>query len=182
MQLDMIGGLDSDARLGHPFGVTPSEIPEFQRQQFQRDQRYQILPAYAQDGILLSSVFQGLTELTVFENFIRQLLPLCGRWPQPKSVFVMEDVPFHHTERIEQMCYDAGVKIVYLPPCSVDLNPVESFLAELRRFMKLNWQINQENPDQGFDIFLQWCLATVGSKGQLARHHFRKAGVRIKAL
>ncbi|KFY68595.1 hypothetical protein V498_10594 [Pseudogymnoascus sp. VKM F-4517 (FW-2822)] len=164
-----------------PLGVTPSEIPKLQRQQFQREQRYQVLPAYAQDGILLSSVFQGSTELTVFEDFIKQLLPLCGRWPQPKSVLVIDDVPVHHTDRIEQMCYDAGVKIVYLSPCSADLNPVEKWLAELRRIIKLNWQTNQKIADQGFDVFLQRCIATISSNGELAKHHFRKAGVRVKA-
>jgi hypothetical protein len=45
---------------------------------FQREKRYQILPAYTQDGVLLAHVFQGSTDATVFEEFIEQLLPLCG--------------------------------------------------------------------------------------------------------
>lgn len=47
--------------------------------QFHRDQRYQILLAYAQDGIVLSRVFRGATDATVFEDFIAQLLHHCGR-------------------------------------------------------------------------------------------------------
>jgi hypothetical protein len=42
--------------------------------QFHRDQRYQILPAYAQDGIIFSRVFRGSTDATVLEDFIAQLL------------------------------------------------------------------------------------------------------------
>ena len=47
--------------------------------QFHRDQRYQILLAYAQDRIVLSRVFRGATDTTVFEDFIAQLLHYCGR-------------------------------------------------------------------------------------------------------
>ena len=57
-----------------PIGITPVQIAKFQR-----EQRYQILPAYIQDGVILARVFQGSTDGTVFEDFIEQLLPLCGR-------------------------------------------------------------------------------------------------------
>jgi transposase len=109
-------------------------VAPLQVSQFHRDQRYQILPAYAQDGIVLSRVFRGATDGTVFEDFLSQLLQHCGRWPEPKSVVVMDNASFHHSERISQMCADAGVKLVYLPPYSPDLNPIEEFFAELKSF------------------------------------------------
>jgi transposase len=104
--------------------------------QFQREQRYQILPAYTQDSIILAHIFQGSTDSIVFEDFIEQLLPLCGKWPEPKSVLVMDNASFHHTQRIEQMCYNAGVKLVYLPPYSPDFNLIEEFFSELKAFIK----------------------------------------------
>jgi transposase len=114
-------------------GVTPVQIS-----QFQREKRYQILPAYTQDGIIFSRVFQGSTDSTVFEDFIEQLLPFMGRWPERYSVLVMDNASFHRTPRIEQMCRDAGVKLVYLLPYSPDLNPIEEFFAELKAFIKRN--------------------------------------------
>ena len=65
-----------------PLGVTPVQIARLYR-----DQRHQILPAYSQDGIILTSVFLGLTDTTVFKDFIEQLLHHCGKWSEPKSVF-----------------------------------------------------------------------------------------------
>jgi transposase len=97
--------------------VTPIQVSRFQR-----EQRYQILPAYTQDGVILAHIFQGSTDSTVFEDFVEQLLPLCGKWLEPKSVFVMDNASFHHTKRIKEMCHDAGVKLVYLLPYSPDLN------------------------------------------------------------
>jgi transposase len=105
------------------------------------------LPAYAQDGVILARVFQGSTDRTVFEDFIKQLLPLCSKWPEPKSVLVMDNASFHYTERIEQMYYDAGVKLIYLPLYLPDLNPIEEFFAELKAFIKRSWYYYKENPE-----------------------------------
>lgn len=79
------------------FYCTPIQIAKLHR-----GRRYQILPAYTQDGILLSRVFQGTTEGDIFEDFIEQLLPHYGRWPEPKSVIVMDNASFHRTERFPQ--------------------------------------------------------------------------------
>jgi transposase len=160
-----------------PLGVTPVQVA-----QFQREQRYQILPAYTQDGVILARVFRGSTDGAVFEEFIEQLLPLCGKWPEPKSVLVMDNASFHHTERIEQMCHDAGVKLVYLPPYSPDLNPIEEFFAELKAFIRRHWQIYEDDLEQGFDAFLEWCIDMVGGNERSAKGHFRHAGLKIEEL
>lgn len=50
-----------------PLGETPTEIA-----QFQREQRYQILPAYTVDGIIHARVLQGSTDSAIFEDFIEE--------------------------------------------------------------------------------------------------------------
>ena len=70
-----------DKRIGYrrtgwsPLGVTPVQVSKFHR-----GQRFQILPAYAQDGIILSRIFKGSTDATFFESFIERLLQHFGRW------------------------------------------------------------------------------------------------------
>ncbi|KUM63427.1 hypothetical protein ACN42_g3681 [Penicillium freii] len=147
---------------------------------FHRDKRYQILPAYAQDSIVLSRVFQGSTDASVFEDFIAQLLKHVGKWPEAKSVLVMDNASFHHSERIEQMCSEAEVKLVFLPPYSPDLNPIEEFFAELKAFIRRNWHSYEENPDLGFDTFLEWCVDIVGARDKSAEGHFHHAGLSIE--
>jgi transposase len=44
----------------------------------------------------------------------------------------MDNAFFHHPESIEQMCSQAGVKLVYLPPYSPDLNPIEELFSNQR--------------------------------------------------
>lgn len=160
-----------------PLGVAPVQVS-----QFHRDERYQILPAYAQDGIVLSRVFRGSTDAGVFEDFLDQLLRHCGKWPEPKSVLVMDNASFHHSERIAQMCADAGVKLIYLPPYSPDLNPIEGFFSELKSFISRSWYYYEEHSNEGFDHFLGWCIEAVGAKKESAEGHFRHAGLTIEYL
>lgn len=47
-----------------PLGMAPVQVSKFHR-----DQRYQILPAYSQDGVVLSRVFRGSTDASAFEDF-----------------------------------------------------------------------------------------------------------------
>jgi transposase len=88
----------------------------------------------------MSRVFQGSTDASLFEDFIEQLLHHCGRWPEPNSVLIMDNASFHHTDRVREPCSNAGVKLLYLPPYSPDLNPIEEFFAELKAFVRRNWQ------------------------------------------
>ena len=76
----------------------------------------------------------------------------------------------------------ARVKLVYLPPYSPDLNPIEEFFAELKAFIRHHLQFYEDNPDQGFDSFLDWCVETVGARGPSAKGHFRNAGLIIEEV
>jgi transposase len=180
-QLVYVDESGCDQRIGFrrtgwsPLGLAPVQVARFHR-----ERRYQILPAYAQDGIVLSRIFQGSTDSSVFEDFIEQLLAHCGRWPEPKSVLVMDNASFHHSERVAQLCSEAGVKLVYLPPYSPDLNPIEEFFGVLKTFIRKRWHEYEENPQQGFKAFLEWCIDTVGSRENVAKAHFRHAGVTVK--
>ena len=105
------------------------------------------LHAYSRDQLTVPS-----------EDFIEQLLHHCGKWPEPKSVLVMDNASFHRSAKIEQLCIAAGVKLLYLPPYSLDLNPIEEFFAELKTFIKRNWQRYSNAPQQDFGAFLEWCV------------------------
>lgn len=174
---------DCDKRIGFrrrgwvPLGVTLVQVARFQR-----EKPYQILPAYTQDGILLARVFQGTTNAAVFEAFIEQPLPSCSPFPGKNSVLVMDNASIHYTACIRQMCRDAGVKLVYLPPYLPDFNPIEEYFAELKAFIKRNWQNYEEHSDQGFNSFLRWCIDVVGGNRQSARGHFRHLGLTIEEL
>lgn len=85
---------------------------------------------------MLRRVYSGLTNSDLFEDFIAQLLHYCSRYPEPKSVIVMDNASWHHLEKILQMCRDAGVILEFLSPYSPDFNPIEEHFRMLKKFIK----------------------------------------------
>ena len=125
-QLVFINESGCDGRAGYRrWGWSPKGSSPVQVTKFGRGKRWHILPAYAQDGIMLRRVYQGSTDSDLFEDFIAQLLHYCSRYPQPKSGIVMDNASWHHLEKILQMCRDAGVILEFLSPYSPDFNPIE---------------------------------------------------------
>lgn len=58
----------------------------------------------------------------------------------------MDNASFHHSNRIKEMCIEAGVKLVYLLPYSPDLNPIEEFFSELKAYLRRNFIRYEEDP------------------------------------
>lgn len=51
-------------------------------------------------------------------------------------VLVIGNASFHHSDRIKQSCFDAGVKLLYLPPLFPDFNSIEEFFAGLKAYIR----------------------------------------------
>lgn len=158
-------------------GVTPVQVARFHR-----GKRVHILPAYCQDGVLIAKIYTCTTDGATFEEFIRELLPLCGRWPEPRSVLIMDNASIHHSSGIRSLCEEAGVLFIYLPPCSPDLNPIEEFFAELKGFIRKHWSRCTDHTEQGFARFLQECVEHVGLRTRSARGHFQNAGITVEDM
>lgn len=97
-------------------GWAPKGIVPVKKARFQREGRLQILAAYTQKRVKLFRVFPGSTDRTTFEDFIDQLLHHCSKWPEPETVLIMDNVAFYYSDRVQQMCEDAGVKWDFLAP------------------------------------------------------------------
>jgi transposase len=50
----------------------------------------------------------------------------------------MDNASFHHSEGVRELCLRAGAKLVFLPPYSPDLNPIEEFFGDLKRLIRQN--------------------------------------------
>jgi hypothetical protein len=136
-QLVYINESGCDRRVGRRrFGWAPKGVTPVQIDHFHRNQRYQILPAYTQEGILHYDIFPRSIDSVKFEEFIEQLLYHYGKWPEPNSVLMMNNASFHRSPIIKQICEDAGIKLLYLSPYSPNFNPIEEFLTELKSFIR----------------------------------------------
>ena len=77
----------------------------------------------------------------VFEHFICEcilpiILPFDGN--NPHSILVMDNASIHHLERIEEIITGVGAKILFLPPYSPDLMPLEEVFSKVKSILKAN--------------------------------------------
>ena len=79
-------------------------------------------------GILLTvTMFSTSINTEIFTAWVKQdLLPK----PPKQSVIVMDNASFHKGMTMQQALEKAGHKLVYLPPYSPDLNPIENKWAQ----------------------------------------------------
>ena len=52
-------------------------------------------------------------------------LPHMNRYPGKNSILVCNNACIHRGPRVEQLCDDTGVLLIYLPPYCLELNPIE---------------------------------------------------------
>jgi len=114
-------------------GVTPVLRTPYNRGK----QRVNILPAYTVNGVLVSLVYTGSTNSEGYNYWIKHvLLPHCNPYPVLRLIVVMDNTSFHYSAYIGSLFEQAGVRLMYLPAYSPDLNPIKEFFSKLKEFIQ----------------------------------------------
>lgn len=69
----------------------------------------------------------------IFLTFIEKCLCPVLR---PEHVVVMDNVGFHKTQGVEELIKSAGAKLIYLPPYSSELNPIEEMWSKIKGILR----------------------------------------------
>jgi transposase len=81
-----------------------------------------------------SMAIEGSTTKEVFEAYIEHLLAPTLRRGQ---VVMMDNLSAHKGERVRKLVEDRGCKLLYLPPYSPDLNPIEEAFSKVKRLVRV---------------------------------------------
>jgi len=54
------------------------------------------------------------------------------------SAVIMDNASIHHTDSLVSMINATGALIRFLPPCSPDMNPIESAFSEVKHYLQAN--------------------------------------------
>jgi len=54
----------------------------------------------------------------------------------PGQFVVMDNASFHKSQKTKELIESVGCKVIFLPPYSPDLNPIEKFWANMKRWIK----------------------------------------------
>jgi transposase len=103
--------------------------------------RIRKLPALTCDGYIDWVIHHGAINAELFTQFLEErVLPNCSPYPGKMSVIIMDNASIHKNPRIREICDNAGVLLVFLPPYSPDFNPIESTFKDLKAWIKKHYQ------------------------------------------
>ena len=84
-------------------------------------------------GVRCAATLDGAVNREAFEAFVEQVL---APTLSPGDVVVMDNLSSHKGPRVRQLIEAAGATLVYLPPYSPDLNPIELAFAKLKQLIR----------------------------------------------
>jgi transposase len=92
-----------------------------------------ILSALSLGGLLATMTIEEATDGDIFLTYLEQVL---GPKLRPGDVVVMDNLSAHKVAGVEQLIQAAGAELLYLPPYSPDLNPIEKAWAKLKQLLR----------------------------------------------
>ena len=94
------------------------------------------------DGIITHDIIPGSVTSEQFVQFLRELvIPLTNPYPSPQSILVLDNCNIHHSEKVWALVEDEALcKLIFLPPYSLDLNPIEEVFFSIKSHLWRHWQ------------------------------------------
>jgi len=86
-----------------------------------------------QDGLVAPFVLDGPMNGEAFRLYVEKILVPTLR---PGDIVVMDNLAAHKVEGVRTAIEAAGAKLLYLPPYSPDLNPIEMAFSKLKTLLR----------------------------------------------
>jgi transposase len=92
-----------------------------------------LLACMSVEGMGPSLAVEGATTTAVFEAYVEEVLSPSLR---PGQVVVMDNLSAHKSKRIRELVEARGCQLLYLPPYSPDLNPIEEAFSKMKGILR----------------------------------------------
>ena len=119
-------------------------------------ERTNIIAGYVNHQSIAPMVFNGTCNTNWFENWVEKFLI---KELKPEQVVVMDNAAFHRSQKTKELIESVGCRVIFLPPYSPDLNPIEKFWANMKRWIKLNIE-NFNNLFDSINFFFKYAMST----------------------
>ena len=92
-----------------------------------------VISALSTEELFAPMTLEGALDAIAFDHYVEFILAPALL---PKDIIIMDNVPFHLSERATILIKAAGAKVVYLPPYSPDLNPIEECISKIKALLR----------------------------------------------
>ena len=92
-----------------------------------------LLASMTAEGMGPCLAVEGSTNAVVFETYVEKML---APTLQPGQIVVMDNLSAHKGERVRELVESAGCELLYLPPYSPDVNPIEEAFSKAKGLLR----------------------------------------------
>ncbi len=99
-----------------------------------RGKNQTLIASITLEGAMCESVsIEGATDAELFEAYVERFLApsLCAG-----QVVVLDGLGAHRTKRVRDLIEERGAELVFLPPYSPDLNPIEEAFSKIKQLVR----------------------------------------------
>lgn len=100
-----------------------------------------ILSSVRLDGEMAFTTFSGGTTADKFLTYLKEALIPALR---PGDIVIMDNLRTHHIQVVGELLHAAGAEVLYLPPYSPDLNPIEKLWSKVKAVLR---KLRVRSPD-----------------------------------
>jgi transposase len=120
-------GIDNNEN--YPYGYSLKGTRFFAEKQAFCTKRLSILASLNCKNIIAPFVFDGYCNTELFVKYIENILV-----PElkPNQIVIMDNATFHKSPKVQEAIEGAGCRLIYLPPYSPDLNPIEHYWHKIK--------------------------------------------------
>jgi len=118
-----------DQYLHRPYARSLRGCPVFGEISGKRYKRTSLVAGLCMKRITAPLQYSGTMDSVLFEFWFETMLLPCL---EAGNVIVMDNARFHRKSVLSELAGRAGVHLLFLPPYSPDLNPIECFWAWLK--------------------------------------------------
>jgi transposase len=96
-------------------------------------ERTNVIAGLVNNKPIAPMIFSGTCNTELFNNWVEQFLI---KELKAGQVVIMDNASFHKSQKTRDLIESVGCKLIFLPPYSPDLNPIEKFWANMKRSIK----------------------------------------------
>jgi transposase len=130
-----------------------------------------MLAALSLQGVEAVMTIDGATDAEVFRAYVEQVL---GPTLRPGDIVIMDNLRAHKVTGIRERIDACGAQLIYLPPYSPDLSPIEPCWSKLKTLLRTA----QARTRDALDAAIQQAVAAVTPSD--ARGWFRHCGYALR--
>jgi transposase len=136
-----------------------------------------ILAAMGLRGMIAPMTIEAATDADIFLAYVEQVL--CPAL-LPGDVVVMDNLSSHKVAGVRTLIEQAGAELLYLPPYSPDLNPIEKAWSKLKQTLRSAMARSTEELEQAIAHAL--ALITTQDATAWFRHAIGRTTLNTKML